>query len=77
VIAHPIPRLEWTRNGQPVVGQQAATEHMETPFSLLTMATSELTNGVEIFTCTANLEMNDPISYAINITAYCEYINIT
>jgi len=50
---------------------------METPFSLLTMATSELTNGVEIFTCTANLEMNDPISYAINITAYCEYINIT
>ena len=74
VTAHPIPRLEWTRNGQPVVGQQAATGYMETPFSILTISTSELTNGVEVFACTANLETRDPISSTISIAAYCECV---
>ena len=88
VVAHSIPRLEWTRNGQPVVGQQAATDFMEAPFSLLTVNTSDLVNGVETFNCTATLDLSGAdrnscmdfdgsISASVNITAYCKYSHLT
>ena len=69
-------------NGRPVVGQQAATGFMETSFSLLTVNTSDLVNGVETFNCTATLDLSgvdDPcyrmdgsISASVDITAYCK-----
>ena len=87
VVAHPIPRLEWTMNGQPVVGQQVATGFMETSFSLLTVNTSDLVNGVETFNCTAALDLSGAdrnscwnfygsISASVNITAYCKSCDV-
>ena len=71
-------------NGQSVVGQQAATGFMETSFSLLTVNTSDLVNGVETFNCTATLDLSgadtnsclnfDGSIYAsVDVTAYCKY----
>ena len=74
-------------NGQPVVGQQAATGFMETSFSLLTVNTSDLVNGVETFNCTATLDLSGvdsagcmtfdgSISASVDITVYCKPLKL-
>ena len=73
-------------NCQPVVGQQAATGFMETPFSLLTVNTSDLVNGVETFNCAAILDLSGldyscltfdgSITASVNITAYCKIFDV-
>ena len=68
--AHPLPLLEWSRDGVLVEGVQAPTGFMETAFSIFSVNITELGVGTHNFQCTATVDtpMTPTKSSSVNTT---------